>query len=120
MKDLKMIRDKALESGAYSAAVMAEYRRGQALGNIYIDRKEIRTGTIDSMSKEEVEQKLKELKKSFLDISDAQVVESIEKEKLVDKELKDEDLNGKGKKSVQKTKKSNETVEDSEGGDLGK
>ena len=69
MKDLKMIRDKAWESGAYSAAVMAEYRRGQALGNIYIDRKEIRTGTIDSMSKEEVEQKLKELKKSFLDIS---------------------------------------------------
>ena len=61
------------------------------------------------MSKEEVEQKLKELKKSFLDISDAQVVESIEKEKLVDKELKDEDLNGKGKKSIQKTKKSNET-----------
>jgi len=120
MKDLKMIRDKALESGAYSAAVMAEYRRGQALGNIYIDRKEIRTGTIDSMSKEEVEQKLKELKKSFLDISDAQVVESIEKEKLVDKELKDEDLNGKGKKSIQKTKKSNEAVEDSEGGDLGK
>ena len=55
-----------------------------------------------------------------MDISDAQVVESIEKEKLVDKELKDEDLNGKGKKSVQETKKSNETVEDSEGGDLGK
>ena len=67
-----------------------------------------------SMSKEEVEHKLKELKKSFLDISDAQVVESIEKEKLVDKELKDEDLNGKGKKSLQKVKESDEKIKNSE------
>ena len=53
LKDLQTIRDRALENGAYSAAVQAEYRRGQAQGNIYINKSEIRHGTIDSMSKEE-------------------------------------------------------------------
>jgi len=65
MKDLQLIRDKALEAGAYAAAVQAEYRRGQALGTIYVERKEIRHGTIDSMSKEEVQRKLDELKKLY-------------------------------------------------------
>jgi len=66
MRDLLDIRDKALEAGNYGAAVTAEYRRGQALGSIYIDRKEIRHGTIDSMSKEEVMRKLEEIKKSMV------------------------------------------------------
>ena len=65
MKDLQLIRDKALEAGAYGAAVQAEYRRGQALGTIYVERKEIRHGTIDSMSKEEVERKLQEIKNLY-------------------------------------------------------
>lgn len=65
MKDLQMIRDKALEAGAFGAAVSAEYRRGQALGTIYIERKEVRIGTIDSMSKEEVMRKLDEIKRIY-------------------------------------------------------
>jgi len=65
MRDLMTIRDKALEAGNYGAAVTAEYRRGQALGSIYIDRKEIRHGTIDSMSKEEVMRKLEEIKNVY-------------------------------------------------------
>jgi hypothetical protein len=65
MQDLKMIRDRALEAGQYGAAVQAEYRRGQALGTIYIDRKEIRHGTIDSMSKDEVQKRLEELKRLY-------------------------------------------------------
>jgi len=65
MRDLMVIRDKALEAGNYGAAVTAEYRRGQALGSIYIDRKEIRHGTIDSMSKEEVMRKLEEIKRMY-------------------------------------------------------
>lgn len=55
MRDLQTIRDAALAAGAFGAAVTAEHRRGQALGTIYIERKEIRHGTIDQMSKEEVE-----------------------------------------------------------------
>lgn len=65
MKDLLMIRDKALEAGNFGAAVTAEYRRGQALGTIYVDRKEIRHGTIDTMSKEEVVRKLEEIKRVY-------------------------------------------------------
>jgi hypothetical protein len=89
MKDLQLIRDKALDAGAYAAAVQAEYRRGQALGSIYIDRKEIRHGTIDSMSKEEVQRKLDELKalyggpppSALIDASTGMVIESIDREK---------------------------------------
>lgn len=65
MRDLQKIRDKAMEAGAWSAAVQAEYRRGQALGTIYVDRKEVRIGTIDSMSKEEVMRKLEDIKKMY-------------------------------------------------------
>ena len=65
MRDLQKIRDRAMEAGAWSAAVQAEYRRGQALGTIYVDRKEVRIGTIDSMSKEEVMRKLEDIKKMY-------------------------------------------------------
>ena len=86
MKDLQRIRDQALAAGAYGAAVQAEYRRGQALGTIYIDRKEIRHGTIDSMSKEEVMRKLQEIKKLYengspiIDVTPEQVQESFAEE----------------------------------------
>ena len=61
VRDLQRIRDRALEDGAYSAAVQAEYRRGQALGNIYVSKSEIRVGSIDSMTKAEVEKALSDL-----------------------------------------------------------
>ena len=60
VQELARLRDKALNEKSYSAAVNAERLRGQAAG-LYIDRKEIRTGTIDSMSREEVLKQLKEL-----------------------------------------------------------
>ena len=62
LRDLQVIRDEALNNGAYSAAVQAEYRRGQAQGDIYVSKSEIRTGSIDSMSKDEVLAALKEIK----------------------------------------------------------
>jgi hypothetical protein len=65
MKDLMDIRDRALAANNFSAAVAAEYRRGQALGTIYVDRKEIKIGTIDTMSKEEVMRKLEELRAMY-------------------------------------------------------
>ena len=37
LRDLKDIRDAALQNGAYSAAVQAEFRRGQAHGDIYVN-----------------------------------------------------------------------------------
>lgn len=65
LRDLQNIRDAALESGAYSAAVMAEYRRGQAQGDIYVSKSEVRHGSIDQMSKEEVMKALEELKQTY-------------------------------------------------------
>ena len=59
---MQRIRDLALESQNFSAAVQAEYRRGQANGNIYINKSEIRHGSIDSMTKSEVLAALEELK----------------------------------------------------------
>ena len=60
VQELARLREKALGEKSYSAAVNAERLRGQAAG-LYIDRKEIRTGAIDSMSREEVLAKLKEI-----------------------------------------------------------
>jgi phage terminase small subunit len=103
MRDLQLIRDKALEAGAYGAAVQAEYRRGQALGTIYVDRKEIRHGSIDSMSKEEVERKLNELRKIYggtpqpiLDVDSKTVEMSVvnEQEPPFEMEIEDDDETG--------------------------
>lgn len=65
LRDLQVIRDEALENGAYSAAVQAEKARGLAQGDIYINKSEIRHGSIDSMTKEEVQKALQELKEQY-------------------------------------------------------
>ena len=70
LRDLQIIRDRALENGAYSAAVQAEYRRGQAHGDIYISKSEVRHGSIDSMSKEDVLKALEEIKRAQGNIID--------------------------------------------------
>jgi len=69
LRDLQVIRDAALENGAFSAAVQAEYRRGQAQGDIYVNKTEIRHGTIEQMSKEEVLKALEELKQVYAPIT---------------------------------------------------
>tara|TARA_R100001163_G_C5041626_1_gene179628 strand:- start:128 stop:736 length:609 start_codon:yes stop_codon:yes gene_type:complete len=70
VRDLQTIRDVALENGAYSAAVQAEYRRGQAQGDIYVSKSEIRHGSIDQMSTEEVERELEKIRAGFKPIID--------------------------------------------------
>ena len=60
VQELARLRERALGEKSYSAAVNAERLRGQAAG-LYIDRKEIRTGSIDSMSRDDVLKALQEL-----------------------------------------------------------
>tara|TARA_R110002110_G_scaffold35462_2_gene119705 strand:+ start:522 stop:1169 length:648 start_codon:yes stop_codon:yes gene_type:complete len=60
VQELARLRETALTAKSYSAAVNAERLRGQAAG-LYIDRKEIRTGSIDSMSRDEVLKQLSDL-----------------------------------------------------------
>jgi len=69
LRDLQVIRDMALQNGAYSAAVQAEYRRGQAQGDIYVSKSEIRHGSIDSMSKEDVLKALQEIKQQYAPVT---------------------------------------------------
>ena len=70
VRDMQRIRDLALDNGAYSAAVKAEYRRGQAQGDIYVSKSEIRTGSIDQMSREDVEKELERIREGFEPIID--------------------------------------------------
>jgi phage terminase small subunit len=70
VRDLQKIRDLALDNGAFSAAVQAEYRRGQAQGDIYVSKSEIRTGSIDQMSREQVEIELARIREGFEKIID--------------------------------------------------
>jgi phage terminase small subunit len=102
MRDLQVIRDQALAAGAYGAAVQAEYRRGQALGTIYIDRKEIRHGTIDSMSKEEVQRKLEEIKRLY-GANAGPIIDITPKQ--IEQEPEDEDGNETGSEPVQEVER---------------
>lgn len=65
MRDLQRIRDAAMQAGNYGAAVQAEFRRGQAIGTIYVERKEVRFGAIDSMSADDVKKELERLKEVY-------------------------------------------------------
>ena len=68
LRDLQEIRDKALDAGSFSAAVQAEYRRGQASEEpIYVQRSEVRTGTLESMTAEEIRRELERLRKEYQD-----------------------------------------------------
>jgi hypothetical protein len=98
MSDLQRIRDAAVQAGNYGAAVQAEFRRGQALGTIYVDRKEIKFGQIDSMSKDEVMKELARLKEvygtpgSIIELKPEQVEQSIERENKAHGETRNSDV----------------------------
>ena len=70
IRDLAKIKQAALDAGAYSAAVQAERLRGMAQGDIYINKSEIRHGTIDQMSTEEVERELQRIREGFEQVID--------------------------------------------------
>ena len=78
MRRLKELSLSAEEKGNYTAAVSAEISRGKAAG-LYVDRKEILTGSIDNMPKQEVERRLEELKKRFPKVVDSVAFEVKEK-----------------------------------------
>ena len=83
-RDLQMIRDAALEDGAYGPAVQAEMGRAKLAG-LLIDKKEIKTGKIDQMDRSEVEARLRSLiEKHELVQTSGQMVEMEEVEEAED------------------------------------
>jgi len=67
--ELGRIKDAALKKGAWSAAVNAETNRGKAAG-LYIDRKIIKTGKLEDLSEQELENKMKQILEDYSQIID--------------------------------------------------
>ena len=72
--ELGKIREAALNKGAFSAATNAEKNRGMAAG-LYIDRKIIKTGKLEEMSEEQLEEKMKKILEDYAPILNAKQVE---------------------------------------------
>ena len=72
--ELGKIREAALTKGAFSAATNAEKNRGMAAG-LYIDRKIIKTGKLEEMSEEQLEEKMKKILEDYAPILNAKQVE---------------------------------------------
>ena len=60
VQDLYDIRDKAMEAGFFNAAISAQNSLLK-VGGLIVDRKEVMFGKVDQMSREEVENRLKQL-----------------------------------------------------------
>ena len=77
--ELAKIRSEALKKGAWSAAVNAEVARGKAAG-LYIEQKIIRTGKLDDLSAEELENRLKTILNEY-----SPILEGVEVDELKEK-----------------------------------
>ena len=95
--ELGRIKDAALKKGAWSAAVNAETNRGKAAG-LYIDRKIIKTGKLEDLSEQELENRnetnfrrlLTNYKRYLRDQKDHKVILSIFIIILLGKQLRSE------------------------------
>mgnify|MGYP003133509811 CR=1 FL=1 len=97
VKDLYDIRDKALESGSFNAAIAAQNSLLK-VGGLVVDKKEVRYGKIDQMSRAEIENRLKHLMGDVIegeitdeseeDLTDTSVVDMVEQESQESKEDK--------------------------------
>ena len=87
ISELAQIRDQALKKGAWSAAVNAEVARGKA-GGLYVDQKLIMTGSIDQLSEQEIEERMKQILTDHKDIIEGTATEVIQEEVVKPKNMK--------------------------------
>jgi len=85
--ELAKIRDDARAKGAWSAATNAEVARGKA-GGLYVDQKLIMTGSIDNLSEQELEERMKDILKDHKDIIEGTAVDIVQEESETPKNLK--------------------------------
>ena len=74
IQKLAELRDAAEAAGNFTGAIAAEKYRGMVAG-LYVERKEVIHGSIDSMSVGEVEEKLSELRKKLSIPGEHEVIE---------------------------------------------
>ena len=85
--ELAKIRDDARAKGAWSAATNAEVARGKA-GGLYVDQKLIMTGSIDNLSEQELEDRMKDILKDHKDIIEGTATDIISEESVKPKNIK--------------------------------
>lgn len=99
-RDLRVIRDAAVEDGSYGAAVQAELGRAKLAG-LMVEKKEVRHGRIDQMDRAEVETRLRNL------IESKQLTPAIEAQY----ELKDSELVESGEEVLESEMLESEMLE---------
>ena len=72
--ELARLREAALKKGSFSSAVNAEANRGKAAG-LYIDRKIIKTGKLEDLSEQELENKMKQILSDYEPLLKAKTIE---------------------------------------------
>ena len=103
ISELGKIRQDALKKGAWSAAVNAEVARGKAAG-LYVEQKIIKTGKLEDLTTEQLEDKMKNIMKEYSSIINVtpepeEIKEDTQKPKRIQKPTKQ-----KPKKSEKDTK----------------
>jgi len=68
VQDLYDIRDKAIESGSFNAAISAQNSLLK-VGGLIVDRKEVMFGKLNQMSRDEVEARLSQLMGNVVEAS---------------------------------------------------
>jgi len=93
ISELAKLREESRKKGAWSAAINAEVARGKAAG-LYIEQKIIRTGKLEDLTAEELEQRMKQVMEEYSPILDGVEVQEV-KEKVLDmpKDISKKDLN---------------------------
>jgi len=85
--ELAKIRDDARAKGAWSAATNAEVARGKA-GGLYVDQKLIMTGSIDNLSEQELESRMKDILRDHKDIIEGTSTDIVSEESDLPKNIK--------------------------------
>ena len=70
--ELARIKKLALKKDSFSAAVNAETNRGKAAG-LYIDRKIIKTGKLEDLSEQELDNRMKKIREDYSQIIDRNI-----------------------------------------------
>ena len=76
-------------SSDLSAAINAEIARGKA-GGLYVDQKLIMTGSIDNLSEQELEARMKDILKDHKDIIDGTAVDVVQETVIEDTIIEEE------------------------------
>jgi|TARA_R100000455_G_scaffold1128_1_gene412 phage terminase small subunit len=72
LAELDRIKKSALKKGSFSSAVNAEVSRGKAAG-LYIDRKIIKTGKLEDLTEEELDNRMKKIEEDYGQIIDGEI-----------------------------------------------